>query len=138
MLSMAEEHLSTYIWILSIRKPTAGSVMIEAQPINAGTTLQTNIADRSVEAGACTAIPHQSAPTKLRIIAPYMMSAMRARIGSTPVESSVESASPQKGSNPSSPGIRAAEGMRAEGVLCAVLRRSDIIAILPTEVKSVE
>jgi hypothetical protein len=110
--------------------------MMAAQPIRAGTTLQTNIADRSIEGAAWTAIPHQSAPTKLRITAAYIISAIKASKGSRPLESSVERASPQKGNKPSKPGKRAAAGMRAGGVVCVELRRSDIIAILPIELKN--
>ncbi len=110
--------------------------MIAAHPIRAGTTLQTNIADRSTEGAAWTAIPHQSAPTKLRIIAPYMINAIKASNGSRPLESSVARASPQKGNKPNKPGKRAAAGMRAGGVVWVELRRSDIIAILPIELKN--
>ena len=116
---------------MSILSPTSGSASVANQPISAGKTLQTKSVPRGALAEACTASPHHKAPTKLRMMAPYIMSAVSAMSGSNPVPTMVDKASTQKGARPSKPGNKAARGIRTGSGLFAQESRSDIITILP-------
>jgi hypothetical protein len=81
--------------------------------MRAGMTLQTNMKALGVYMAVATAIPHQIAPTKLKITAPYVRKANNATIGGIPMGSTPDSASPQNGIKPARPGKSALSGMRA-------------------------